>query len=175
MSEEFTKYLKSKGTEHRMTVHDTPEHNGVAEWLNWTLAEHVRAMLHASSLPKSLWGEAMMHAMWLKNCLSTHRLGNKTPYEVLYNKRPDLQKLPVWGCQVKVHDTTGSKLDMHAQDGHWVSFDPELDGHRIYFADHGNISVEWSVVFTCRDEMVSHTKYVWYCGHRDHVSCIPKN
>ena len=21
---------------------------------------------------------------------------------------------------------------------------------------------------------VSRTKYVWYCGHRDHISCIPK-
>ena len=41
MSEEFTKYLKSKGTKHCITVHDTPKHNGVAERLNQTLAEHV--------------------------------------------------------------------------------------------------------------------------------------
>ena len=41
MSEEFTKYLKSKGTKRRVTVHDTPEHNGVAEQLNRTLAERV--------------------------------------------------------------------------------------------------------------------------------------
>ena len=26
-------YLRSKGTEHRVTVHDTPEHNGVVERL----------------------------------------------------------------------------------------------------------------------------------------------
>ena len=142
MSEEFTKYLKSKGTKCHMTVHDMPEHNEVTEQLNRTLAEHVQAMLHASSLLKSLWGEAMMHATWLKNCSSTHPLGNKTPYEVLYNKKPDLQKLPVWGCQVKVHDVTGSKLDMQAQDSHWVSFDPESDGHHIYCADCRSISVE---------------------------------
>ena len=71
-------------------------------------------MLHASSLLKSLWGEAMMHATWLKNRSSTRRLGNKMPYEVLYSKKPNLEKLPVWGCQVKVHNVTGSKLDMHA-------------------------------------------------------------
>ena len=41
MSEEFTKYLKSKGTECCVTVHDTPEHNGVAERLNQMLAERV--------------------------------------------------------------------------------------------------------------------------------------
>ena len=157
MSEEFTKYLKLKGTERRVTVHDMPEHNGVAKQLNRTLAERVQAMLHASSLPKSLWGKAMMHVTWLKNCSSTRRLGNKTPYEVLYSKKPNLEKIPIWGCQVKVHDTTGSKLDMCAQDGHWVSFDPELDGHRIYFADHGNVGVEWSVIFTRQDETVTLT------------------
>ena len=150
MSEEFTKYLKLKGTEHHVTVHDTPEHNGVAERLNRTLAECVQAMLHASSLPKSLWGEAMMHATWLKNRSSTCRLGNKTPYEVLYNKKPDLQKLPVWGCQVKVHDITGSKLDMRARDGHWVGFDLELDGHRIYCVDRRTVGIEQSVVFERR-------------------------
>ena len=62
LSAEFTKYLKSKGTERRVTVHDTPEHNGVAERLNWTLVERVRTMMHTSGMPKSLWGEAVMHA-----------------------------------------------------------------------------------------------------------------
>ena len=33
LSTEFTNYLRSKGTEHRVTVHDTPEHNGVVERL----------------------------------------------------------------------------------------------------------------------------------------------
>ena len=157
MSEEFTKYLKLKGTEHHITVHDTPEHNGVAERLNQMLAEHVRAMLHASGLLKSLWGEAMMHVTWLKNCSSTCRLGNKTPYEVLYNKKPDLQKLPVWGCQVKVHDITGSKLDMCARDGHWVGFDPESDGHHIYCVDHRTVGVERSVVFKQQSDIMIST------------------
>ena len=130
-----------------------PEYNGVAEWLNRTLAERVRAMLHASSLPKSLWGEAMMHATWLKNRSSTRRLGNKTPYEVLYNKKPNLEKLPVWGCHVKVHNTTGSKLDMRARDGHWVGFDPESDGHHIYCADHGTVGIEQSIVFERRSDV----------------------
>ena len=157
MSEEFTKYLKSKDTERRVTVHDMPEHNGVAERLNRTLAECVRAMLHASSLPKSLWGEAMMHATWLKNRSSTRRLGNKTPYEVLYNKKPDLQKLPVWGCQVKVHNVTGSKLNMHARDGHWVDFNLKSDRHRIYCADRGTVGIKQSIVFERRSDVMIST------------------
>ena len=52
---------------------------------------------------------------------------------------------------MKVHDTSGTKLNMWARDGHWVGFDPESDGHRIYFPDRGNISIEQSVAFEQRD------------------------
>ena len=44
---------------------------------------------------------------------------------------------------------------MRARDGHWVSFNPELDSHRIYCADCGTIGIERSVIFTHRDEMVT--------------------
>ena len=69
------------------------------------------------------------------------------PYEMLYQKKPNLENVPVWGCQVKVHDTSGMKLDMWARNGHWVGFDPESDGHHIYFPDHSNIGIEWSIAF----------------------------
>ena len=114
LSNEFSQHLKLKGMEHCITVHDMPEYNGMAERLNHTLVECVRAMLHVSGLPKNLWGEAIMHATWLKNRLSTRRLGTKMPYEALYQKKPNLLNIPVWGCCVKVHDNTGSKLDVRA-------------------------------------------------------------
>ena len=53
LSAEFTNYLKSKGTERRVTVHDTPKHNGVAERLNRTLVECVRTMTHASEIGRA--------------------------------------------------------------------------------------------------------------------------
>lgn len=34
MSDKFTQYLKGKGIEHRVTMHDMPKHNGVAKQLN---------------------------------------------------------------------------------------------------------------------------------------------
>lgn len=47
--------------------HDTPEMNGVAERLNYTLVNLVRAILAASKLPKSMWGYALRYATWVKN------------------------------------------------------------------------------------------------------------
>ena len=50
----FTLYLKSRGMEQKLTVHDTPAHNSVAEHRNCTIVEQVCTLLHASGLPKSL-------------------------------------------------------------------------------------------------------------------------
>ncbi|KIK18398.1 hypothetical protein PISMIDRAFT_109475 [Pisolithus microcarpus 441] len=66
---------------------------------------------------------------------------------MLYHKPPNLAKTPVWGCHVKVHDTSSSKLDMQARDRHWVGFDPESDSHRIYWPDTCSIGIKWSVTF----------------------------
>ena len=44
-STEFENYLKTEGVKHELTVAKTPEQNGVAERLNRTLVEAVRAVL----------------------------------------------------------------------------------------------------------------------------------
>ena len=69
--DDFNAYLKRKGTVRHLTVHDTPEENGVTEHLNQTLLEHTHAMIIAANLPKNLWPEAIHHAVWLKNRTST--------------------------------------------------------------------------------------------------------
>jgi hypothetical protein len=67
MGKAFVAHLQAAGMTQKLTAHDTPEHNGVAERLNRTLLQKVRAMLHDSGLPCTLWGEEVRHAVWLKN------------------------------------------------------------------------------------------------------------
>ena len=110
LSDAFIKHLAKQGTVHKLTVHDTPEQNGVAEVFNHIALERVCAILHGSGLPKFLWGEAVRHMVWLKNCTSTAAVEAKTPIEVITRKKPDLSKLPEWGCKVWVHTKSNSKL-----------------------------------------------------------------
>ena len=71
-----------------------PEYNGIPEWLNQMLLEHTHALLHSSKLPKNVWGEAITHAVWLKNRTVTHGLPKgKMPYEMLYDNRPSMSGL----------------------------------------------------------------------------------
>ena len=119
----------------------------MAECLNRTLLERIRAFAHGSSLPKSLWGEALRHAVWLKNRTATRELDSKTPFEALYGRPPDLSGLRIWGWQVWVHDSDGSKLDVHANEAHWLGFDVDAGAHRVYWPGPGTVTVEGNVYF----------------------------
>ena len=107
LSDEFSDHLKKAGTTRRLTVHDTPEHNGVAERGDRTNLEIARAMLHDSGLPKFLWAEAVWHAVYLRNQTWTRAIGNMTPYELLNGRKPNIGGLQPWGSKVHVHDTGG--------------------------------------------------------------------
>ena len=110
--EALNMYLQSQGTTRKLTIHDTPEYNGISECLNHTLLERMQALLHASKLPKKLWGEAITHMVWLKNRTPTCTLPDKkTPYEMLNKKKPSLAGLHEWGESVWVHNMQGNKLE----------------------------------------------------------------
>jgi len=94
----------------KLTVHDTPQQNGVAERQNQTIVERVQALLHASGLPKSLWGEAACHVVWLMNHTSTKAVTGRTLYEVAFGKKPDLRDVREWGEKVWVRIEGGNKL-----------------------------------------------------------------
>ena len=147
LSTEFSDYLASIGTIRNFTVHDTPEHNGVAERLNRTLLEKVRAMLHGPGLLKFLWGEAISHAVYLKNRTATKALEGKTPYEVFHGAKPNLRGLPEFGARVWVHNPDGSKLDGRSVVGRWVGYDEDSSGHRIYSPDTRTVSIQHSIKF----------------------------
>ncbi|KAF7779102.1 hypothetical protein Agabi119p4_3447 [Agaricus bisporus var. burnettii] len=141
-SEEFQRYLKSRGTEIKLTVHDTPQHNGVAERRNCTIVERVRALLHASRLPKTFWAEAALHIVWLMNRSGTKAVKGKTPFEALYGRKPNLRNVCEWGDEVWAHYGGGNKLGARAKRGRWLGYDWESNGSRILFPDSGTVKIE---------------------------------
>jgi transposase InsO family protein len=100
LSKAFDQHLASASTMQKLTTHDTPQLNGMAKWLNCTLLERIRAFMHTSGLPKTLWGKGLRHATWLKNQTAMHALDGKTPFEALFGVPPDLSGLCLWGCPV---------------------------------------------------------------------------
>jgi transposase InsO family protein len=69
-------YLQEHGIKHEVTTADMPQHNGMAECLNRTLLDKVRAMLADVDLPKPYWLEALNYTTLLHNVsLLRSRLG----------------------------------------------------------------------------------------------------
>ncbi|GJZ11368.1 retrovirus-related pol polyprotein from transposon TNT 1-94 [Tanacetum coccineum] len=75
---------------HQKSVLKTPHQNGVVERHNRTLVEAVRTMLIFSKAPMFLWAEAIATAYYTQNRSPIHTRHNKTPYELVHDKKPDL-------------------------------------------------------------------------------------
>ena len=70
-SKAFDEHLKYAGTICHLTVHDSPASNRAAEQANRTHIECACAMIAASGLPSNLWAEAVLHSVWIQNCVPT--------------------------------------------------------------------------------------------------------
>nr|GFB38947.1 ribonuclease H-like domain-containing protein [Tanacetum cinerariifolium] len=68
----------------------TPQQNRVAERKNRTLIEAARSMLADSKLPTMFWTEAVSTACYVLNRVSITNPHNKTPYELLSGKIPNI-------------------------------------------------------------------------------------
>ncbi|GKF56602.1 putative ribonuclease H-like domain-containing protein [Tanacetum coccineum] len=96
----------SNGIKRDYSVARTPQQNGVAERKNRTLIEAARTMLADSKLPTMFWTEAVSTACYVLNRVLVTRPHNKTPYELLSGKVPNISHLKPFGCYVTILNTS---------------------------------------------------------------------
>nr|GEU53493.1 putative reverse transcriptase domain-containing protein [Tanacetum cinerariifolium] len=82
----------------RKSVPRTPQQNGVVERRNRTLVEAARTMLILSKALMFLWAEAVSTACHTQNRSLIHTCHNKTPYELVHDKKPDHTFFRVFGA-----------------------------------------------------------------------------
>jgi hypothetical protein len=133
LSGEFDQYLHQQGIEWQLTIHDSPQQNGVAKHLNRTLVEHARAMLLGKNLPKYLWAEAVNYATWLKNCLPSRATPSTTLFELVRKAKPDLSQAHEFGARVFVQVLEAGKLEARAEEAIFVGVDAESKAWCIYW------------------------------------------
>src|SRR5713226_5475972 len=75
------RYFEERGIKHEITMPDTPQQNGIAEHMNRTLLDKVRAMLVDAGLPETYWYDALEYAAFIHNLSPTRALENMTPAE----------------------------------------------------------------------------------------------
>nr|GEW97676.1 hypothetical protein [Tanacetum cinerariifolium] len=108
--------------------------NGVVERRNQTLVEGARTMLKFSKAPFFLWAEAINTTCYTQNRSLICLRYNKTPYELMQDKKMDLSFFHVFGAlcyHTNDNDNLG-KLDAKADIGIFVSYAPVKKAFRIY-------------------------------------------
>jgi transposase InsO family protein len=92
----FAKFLQENGIVAQYSMPGEPRQNGVAERRNSTLMDMVRSMMSYSTLPLSLWTEALKTAIHILNRVPSKSV-TKTPYELWTGRVPSLHHLRVGG------------------------------------------------------------------------------
>ena len=135
-SRDFRDLCRRLGVRHEWTAPYTPQSNGVAERMNRSLFEMCRAMLMSSGLPANLWTYAIACSVHVLN--RTPRSSNpnsKTPYEMMFRRKPNLKYLRVFGCKVwaQVRDRKGKlgKLSVRSEQGRFLGYEPGMKGYRV--------------------------------------------
>ena len=148
-SNEFEEYLRQDGTQHETTVPKTPQQNGVAERMNRTLIDSVRAMLSDSKLPKRFWAEALSTATYLHNRSPTNAVKGMTPYEAWTGVKPNVSHLRVFGCDAYPHipKDERSKMDPKAKKSIFLGYGDGVKGYRLYNKEQQRIFYSRDVVF----------------------------
>ncbi|GAB2275362.1 hypothetical protein Dimus_039127 [Dionaea muscipula] len=101
----------------------SPSMNDVAERRNQTLKDMVRSMISHSTLPESLWGEALKRTAYLLNRVPTKAV-TKTPYELWMSKKPSLKHLRIWGCpaEARPYRPHEKKLDSKTVSSYFIGY-----------------------------------------------------
>jgi transposase InsO family protein len=135
------------GIEVRHSTRNRPQQNGKAERANRTILEAITAALAESGLPGSFWGEALASFIHVWNRLPSSSTASKsrqtTPYELWYNKKPDLSHLRVWGCRAYVHIQRDkrTKLEPHMQKCIFIGYPADYRGWRFWDPDQRRVIV----------------------------------
>jgi len=151
INDRLRKFFASKGITHELTPPYSPESNDVAELLNRTIGEGVRAMMHPME-DRRLWAEAVGTFGYTKNRQPHSALSGRTPYEAFYKAKLTISHLQPLGRKCyrhipKAKRGPGSKLLPRAQNGLFVGYTNVSHQYRVFIPKEKRTTVSADVPF----------------------------
>nr|GEZ85448.1 retrovirus-related Pol polyprotein from transposon TNT 1-94 [Tanacetum cinerariifolium] len=122
------------GISHQASSVRTSQQNRVVEQRNQTLVEAARIMLIFSRTSLFLWDEAIATACYTQNCFIIHHRFNKTPYELINDRKLDISFLHVFEalCYPKNNREDIGKFCAKNDIGFFISYSADSCAYRVY-------------------------------------------
>nr|GEV39700.1 hypothetical protein [Tanacetum cinerariifolium] len=153
----LAKFFDEVGITQQFSAARTPQQNGVVKRRNGTLVEAARTMLTFVNLPLFLWAEAIGTTCFIENCSIIHKRFDKTPYELMNKRKPNIKFFHVLRCRCYLlngYDDVG-KLKEKRDIGVFVGYSKESTAFRIYNKRTRKIQESVNVNFDEISEMAS--------------------
>jgi transposase InsO family protein len=127
----------------------TPQSNGLVERKNRTLINMERSMLNKYNVNHSFWAEAINTACFYSNCLYCHKFLEKTPYEILNGRKPNIAYFRVFGCKCYILKkvTRLSKFKKKCDEGFLLGYSTTSKAYRVWNLANGLLKKVHDVEF----------------------------
>src|SRR3954466_1994855 len=126
-------FLDDSGITHEFSAPYTPQQNGVVERKNRTLIEMARTMLAEYNTPLKWWAETINTACHIVNRVYLHKFFNKTSYELMVGKKPNVSYFKVFGAPCWIHDPHHqSKFAPKACEGFMLGYGINSHTYRVF-------------------------------------------
>lgn len=98
------------------------------------MLEIARCLKFEASLPTKFWGECVLTAAYIINRLPSIVVDHKTPFEILFGRKPDYTHMKFFGCLVYTRntETQGDKFEVRGRPRVFVGYPQGQKGYRVY-------------------------------------------
>jgi hypothetical protein len=136
---EFEKFLSEKGIQFGLNAPHTSESNGMVEREVRIEQEAARAMLIQSQLSEKHWDDAIGTAVYILNRTLSSKNKRKTPFEMVFGKKPSLHHVRTFGCKAFVHKMNNhKKWDAKALECILVGYNSTSKNYILYVPSKGS-------------------------------------
>jgi transposase InsO family protein len=142
-------FLNEEGIGHKFSIPYTPQPNVIVERKNRTLIEAAQTMLDEYKIPDHFWVDAINMACHAINRLYLHKILNKTAYELLLGKNPNVSYYRVFGskCFILNKKPKNSKFASKVDEGFLLGYASNAHGYRVFNKTSGCVEVTCDVTF----------------------------
>jgi hypothetical protein len=137
------------GIRHQFSAKYTPQSNGLVERKNRTLIDMARSMLSEYNVSHYFWAKAINTACFYNNRLYCHQFLEKTPYEILNGRTPNIAYFWVFGCKCYIlkKNTRLSKFEKKCDEGFLLGYSTTSKAYKVWNLTIGTLEEVHDVEF----------------------------